>query len=62
MSLTEASSELQPPADPQGLEHSIGLALLQNNTPVGWLLAHRTGATSLHYFSLFGAAGPAPWP
>jgi uncharacterized protein (TIGR03032 family) len=49
----DAPSELQPPADPRGLEPSICLALLHHNTPVGWLLAHRTSATSVRYSSLF---------
>ena len=53
----EAPSELQPPADPQGLEPSICLALLHHNSPVGWLLAHRTSATNVRYSSLFVAPG-----
>jgi GNAT superfamily N-acetyltransferase len=51
----DAPSELQPPADPRGLEPSIGMALLHRHTPVGWLLAHRNGATSVRYSSLFVA-------
>lgn len=51
----DAPPELQPPADPSGLEPAIGLALLHNNTPVGWLLAHRTGAKSVRYSSLYVA-------
>ena len=53
----EAPPELQPPADPQGLEPSICLALLHHEAPVGWLLAHRTGPGSVRYSSLFVAAG-----
>ena len=51
----DAPSELQPPADPRGLEPSISLALLHHNTPVGWLLAHRTSPSSVRYSSLFVA-------
>ena len=51
----DAPSELQPPADPRGLEPSICLALLHHNSPVGWLLAHRTGADSVRYSSLYVA-------
>ena len=51
----DAPSELQPPADPRGLEPAICLALLHHNSPVGWLLAHRTSATSVRYSSLFVA-------
>jgi GNAT superfamily N-acetyltransferase len=51
----DAPSELQPPADPRGLEPSICLALLHHNTPVGWLLAHRTSPSSVRYSSLFVA-------
>jgi len=51
----EAPSEIQPPADPRGLEPSISLALLHHNTPVGWLLAYRTSAASVRYSSLFVA-------
>ena len=51
----DAPYELQPPADPRGLEPSICLALLHDNTPVGWLLAHRTGADSVRYSSLYVA-------
>ncbi len=53
----DAASELQPPADPQGLEPAISLALLHHDAPVGWLLAHRTGAGSVRYSSLFVAPG-----
>lgn len=51
----DAPSELQPPADPRGLEPAICLALLHHNSPVGWLLAHRTGADSVRYSSLYVA-------
>jgi uncharacterized protein (TIGR03032 family) len=51
----DAPPELQPPADPRGVEPSICLALLHHNTPVGWLLAHRTGASSVRYSSLYVA-------
>ena len=51
----EAPAQFQPQADPHGLEPSICLALLHHNSPVGWLLAHRTGATSVRYSSLFVA-------
>jgi len=51
----DAPSELQPPADSQGLEPSLCLALLHHNTPVGWLLAERTGVASVRYSSLFVA-------
>jgi uncharacterized protein (TIGR03032 family) len=50
-----APAELQPPADPQGLEPAISLALLHHDALVGWLLAHRTGASSVRYSSLFVA-------
>ena len=52
-----APSELRPPADPVGFETAIGLALLHHNTPVGWLLARRTSATSVRYSSFFVAPG-----
>ena len=51
----DAPAELQPPADPQGLEPMICLALLHQATPVGWLLAYRTGVNSIRYSSLFVA-------
>jgi len=51
----ETPSDLKPSADPQGLEPAIGLALLHHDKPVGWLLAHRTGATSVRYSSLYVA-------
>jgi GNAT superfamily N-acetyltransferase len=51
----EAPPELQPPADPRGLDPSICLALLHHNTTVGWLLAHRTSVASVRYSSLFVA-------
>lgn len=51
----DAPPELQPPADPRGLEPTIGLALLHHNSPVGWLLAHRTSPSSVRYSSLFVA-------
>jgi GNAT superfamily N-acetyltransferase len=53
----DAPTELQPPAEPRGLEPAICLALLHHGTPVGWLLAHRTGPNSLRYSSLFVAPG-----
>jgi uncharacterized protein (TIGR03032 family) len=53
----EAPSELQPPPDSQSLEPSISLALLHHNNLVGWLLAHRTGATNVRYSSLFVTPG-----
>lgn len=53
----DAPSELQPPADPQGLEPSLCLALLHHNSLVGWLLVHRTNASSVRYSSLFVAPG-----
>ena len=49
----DAPTELQPPAEPRGLELAICLALLHHGTPVGWLLAHRTGPNSVRYSSLF---------
>jgi GNAT superfamily N-acetyltransferase len=49
----DAPPELQPPADPQGLEPSICLALVHHEELVGWLIAHRTGAKSVRYSSLF---------
>jgi len=51
----QAPLEWQPPADPQGLEPSIGLALLHHNEPVGWLLARRHNAASVLYTVLFVA-------
>ena len=51
----EAPPELQPPTDPRGLEPAICLALLHHDALVGWLLAHRTGASSVRYSSLFVA-------
>jgi GNAT superfamily N-acetyltransferase len=51
----EAPSDLKPPADPQSLEPTISLALLHHDNPVGWLLAQRTGATSVRYSSLYVA-------
>jgi uncharacterized protein (TIGR03032 family) len=51
----EAPPELQPPTDLQGLEPSIGLALLHYNVPVGWLLAQRICPVSVRYISLFVA-------
>ncbi len=52
-----APTELQPQIDQSGLEPAIGLALLHQDSPVGWLLAHRTGAGSVRYSSLFVAPG-----
>ena len=49
--------ELRPLVDPQGLEPSISLALLHYNSPVGFLLAERTGAGSVCYSSFFVAPG-----
>jgi GNAT superfamily N-acetyltransferase len=49
----EAPPELQPPVDPWDLEPSICLALLHHEELVGWLIAHRTGAKSVRYSSLF---------
>ncbi len=51
----DAPAELQPPADPRGLEPAISLALLHHHAPVGWLLAHRTSAASVRYSSLYVA-------
>jgi len=51
----DAPAELQPPADPRGLEPTICLALLHHNSLVGWLLAHRTGAACVRYSSLYVA-------
>jgi GNAT superfamily N-acetyltransferase len=51
----DAPAELRPPADPKGLEPAICLALLHQQTLVGWLIAHRTGASSVRYSSLFVA-------
>ena len=51
----DAPPEFQPPADPRGLEPAIGLALLHHHSPMGWLLAHRTSASSVRYSSLFVA-------
>ena len=52
-----APTELQPPVDQRELEPAISLALLHNDAPVGWVLAHRTGAGSVRYSSLFVATG-----
>ena len=53
-----APAELQPTVDPRGLEPAIRLALLlHQDALVGWLLAHRTGADSVRYSSLFVAPG-----
>jgi GNAT superfamily N-acetyltransferase len=49
----DAPPELQPPVDPRDLEPSICLALLHHEALVGWLIAHRTGAKSVRYSSLF---------
>jgi uncharacterized protein (TIGR03032 family) len=51
----DAPPELQPPVDTRGLEPSICLALLHHEQLVGWLIAHRTGANSVRYSSLFVA-------
>ena len=51
----DAPTELQPPAEPRSLEPAICLALLHHGTPVGWLIAHRTGVNSVRYSSLFVA-------
>lgn len=51
------SVELHPPVDPRGLELAISLALLHHDSPVGWVLVHRTSADSVRYFSLFVAPG-----
>ena len=53
--MLEAPAEVQPPPDPRGLEPAICLALLYHDDLVGWLLAQRTGATSVRYVSLFVA-------
>ncbi len=50
-----APAELRPPTDPKGLEPMICLALLHQETPVGWLLAYRTSSNSIRYSSLFVA-------
>ena len=52
-----APTELQPPVDQRELEPAISLALLHHDAPVGWVLAHRTGAGSVRYSSLFVATG-----
>jgi GNAT superfamily N-acetyltransferase len=49
--------ELRPLVDPQGLEPAISLALLHHNSPVGFLLAVRTGTGSVCYSSFFVAPG-----
>ena len=49
--------ELRPLVDPQGLEPAISLALLHHNSPVGFLLAERTGTGSICYSSFFVAPG-----
>ena len=49
----DAPPELQPPVDSRGLEPSICLALLHHEELVGWLIAHRTGANSVRYSSLY---------
>jgi GNAT superfamily N-acetyltransferase len=49
----DTQAELQPSINRQGLEPTICLALLHHQTPVGWLLAHRTGASSVRYSGLF---------
>ncbi len=51
----QAPATLRPPADPNGLEASISLALLHHQAPVGWLLVHRTEPASVRYSSLFVA-------
>ena len=53
----ESPLELRPLVDPQGLEPAISLALLHHNSPVGFLLAERTGAGSVCYSSFFVAPG-----
>ncbi len=52
-----APTELQPPVDQRELEPAISLALLHHDAPVGWVLAHRTGAGRVRYSSLFVATG-----
>jgi uncharacterized protein (TIGR03032 family) len=49
----DAPPELQPPVDSRGLELSICLALVHHEELVGWLIAHRTGANSVRYSSLY---------
>ena len=56
-STLDAPTELLPPTDSRGLEPSISLALLHNDAPVGWVLAHRTETDSVRYSSLFVALG-----
>ena len=53
----ESPLELRPLVDPQGLEPAISLALLHHNSPVGFLLAERTGTGSICYSSFFVAPG-----
>jgi uncharacterized protein (TIGR03032 family) len=51
----EAPAVLLPPADLDGIEPAVSLALLHNEALVGWLIAHRTGPARLRYSSLFMA-------
>ncbi|MFN5160834.1 MAG: TIGR03032 family protein, partial [Cyanobacteriota bacterium] len=52
LSMLEAPAELLAPAEIEGLEPEICLALLHHQELVGWLLAHRSRASSVRYSSL----------
>jgi len=50
-----AAPELLPPATLQGIEPAVSLGLRHQGALVGWLLAHRVGADTLRYSSLYVA-------
>ena len=52
-----APRELLPPANASGLEPAISQGLLHEQQLVGWLIAHRTDASSVRYSSLYVAPG-----
>jgi len=52
-STLDAPAVLKPSVDLRNLEPTICLALLHQNALVGWLIAHRTGASIVRYSSLF---------
>jgi len=54
-STLDAPAALKPSVDLRNLEPAICLALLHQNALVGWLIAHRTGASIVRYSSLFVA-------
>jgi GNAT superfamily N-acetyltransferase len=55
LTLLEAPAELRPAPASGDIEAAVSLALLHHSAPVGWLLVHRTGSTSVRYSSLYVA-------